>query len=108
MAQLEGDSEGLREVQKQTAELARTLCEGDELSVLEAAMPLEKLGREEWSALLSRLEVELVDRLGRKAGDPRRTMKCIELCKQLRGANSLNTNPGQMAGWLSAGIFAEK
>ena len=108
VAQLEGDSEGLREAQKQTAELARTLCEGDELSVLEAAMPLEKLGREEWSALLSRLEVELVDRLGRKAGDPRRTMKCIELCKQLRGANSLNTNPGQMAGWLSAGIFAEK
>ena len=71
-------------------------------------MALEKLGREEWTALLSRLEVELVDRLGRRTGDPRRTMVCIELCKQLRAAAALNTNPGQMAGWLSAGIFMEK
>ena len=105
VAQLEGDSEDLRELQEQTAQLARTLCEGDEMSVLEASMPLEKLSREQWSALLSRLEVELVGRLGRAVGDPRRTLRCIELCRQLRGANSLNTNPGQMAGWLSAGIF---
>ena len=105
VAELEGDREGQREVQKQTAELARTLCEGDELSVLEASMALEKLGREEWTALLSRLEVTLVERLGRRMGDPRRTMRCIELSKQLRAAAALNTNPGQMAGWLCAGIF---
>ena len=108
VAELEGDREGVQELKRQTAELARTLCEGDELSVLEATMPLEKLGREEWTALLSRLEVELVDRLGHRMGDSRRIMRCIELCKQLRAAAALNTNPGQMAGWLSAGIFEEK
>lgn len=108
VTELEGGSEQLRELQTQTQQLARTLCEGDELSVLEASMPLEKLGREEWTALLSRLEVELVDRLARRAGDPRRTMRCIELCRQLRAAAALNTNPGQMAGWISAGIFMDQ
>ena len=108
VAELESDRAEGNELRRQAAELARVLCEGDELSVLEASMPLEKLGREEWSAMLSRLEVELVDRLAARRGEPRRTMRCVELCKQLRGANALNTNPGQMAGWLSAGIFEEK
>ena len=105
VAELEGDGTEGNELRRQAAQLAHVLCEGDELSVLEASMPLEKLSREQWSTMLSRLEVELVDRLAGRRGDPRRTLRCIELCKQLRGANSLNTNPGQMAGWLCAAIF---
>lgn len=105
VAELEGSGSGSEELRAQARELARTLCEGDELSVLEASMPLEKLGREEWNSLLTRLEVALVDRLGRAQGDSRRAMRCVELCKQLRAAVALNTNPGQLAGWLCAGIF---
>ena len=105
IAELEGGAEETRQKQAQADELARVLCSGDELSVLEALMPLEKLGREEWTALLSRLETTLVELLGRGAKDPRRTLRCVELCRQLRAAAALNANPGQMVGWLCAGIF---
>ena len=107
VAELEGDREQLARLQEQARELARVLCEGDELSVLESVLPLEKQGREEWSDLLTRLEVELVSRLGRGIGDKRRAMKCVELCRQLHAAAALNVNPGQMAGWLCAGIFGD-
>lgn len=105
MAELSGDGEENLQKQAQARELARILFEGDELTVLEAVMPLEKLNKEEWTALLSRLEVELVTALGRGSTQPRRAFRCVELCKQLRAAAALNTNPGQMAGWLCAGIF---
>lgn len=105
VTELEGDGEENRQKQAQARELAHTLCRADELTVLEAVMPLEKLNKEEWTALLSRLEIELVAVLGRGEGDPRRTLRCVELCRQLRGAAALNTNPGQLAGWLCAGCF---
>lgn len=103
--ELEGGSAASQEKNAEAIRLAGVLCEGDELSVLEAVIPLEKLSKEEWTALLTRLEVALVERLGRGARDSRRTLRCVELCKQLRGAAGLNTNPGQLAGWLCAGIF---
>ena len=105
VTELEGDGEENLQKQAQAQELARILCEGDELAVLEAVMPLEKLGKEEWTALLTRLETVLVGLLGRGVKDPRRALRCVELCRQLRTAAALNTNPGQLAGWLCAGCF---
>ena len=77
----------------------------DELAVLEGVTPLEKLGKEEWTALLSALEVELVSRMGKSTRDRKRMLRCVELCRSLREAAFFNTNPGQLAGWLCAGIF---
>jgi len=105
ITELEGDGEENLQKQTQARELARVLCEGDELTVLEAVMSLEKLNKEDWLSLLSRLESVLVELLGRGAKDPRRALRCVELCRQLRAAAALNANPGQMAGWLCAGIF---
>lgn len=107
VTELEGDGEENRQKDFQARELARILCEGDELTVLEGVMPLEKLSKEEWSALLSRLEEVLVELLGHGTQQPRRALRCVELCKKLRAAAALNANPGQMAGWLCAGIFEE-
>lgn len=103
--ELTGGDEASRQSREQAAKLADVLSNGDELSVLEAVTPLEKLGKEEWNALLTRLEVELVSRMGRASGDKRRMLRCVELCRQLRAAAALNTNPGQLAGWLCAGLF---
>ena len=107
IAELEGDGEENLQKLAQARELARVLCGGDELTVLEAVTPLEKLAKEEWISLLSRLETVLVEALGKGVREKRRALRCVELCRQLRAAAALNTNPGQMAGWLCAGIFEE-
>lgn len=90
------------------AEALRTLADilesGDELTVLEALQSREKTGREELTALFSALEVELVGRIPRSR-DPKRCLRCVELLRQLRGAAALNVNPGQLLGWLCAGLF---
>ena len=103
--ELSGEDEAAAQKKQQAAKLADVLSNGDELSVLEVVTPLEKLSKEEWTALLTRLEVELVSRMGRASGDKRRMLRCVELCRELRAAAALNTNPGQLAGWLCAGIF---
>ena len=103
--ELSGGSEESARLRHQAAELAGLLSNGDELAVLEGVTPLEKLGKEEWTALLSALEVELVSRMGGETGDRRRMLRCVELCRSLREAAFFNTNPGQLAGWLCAGIF---
>lgn len=105
--ELSGGDEMAAKKREQAAALADVLSTGDELSVLEAVAPLEKWSKEDWSDLLTRLEVELVSRMGRAAGDRGRMLRCVELCRQLRAAAALNTNPGQLAGWLCAGIFEE-
>ena len=104
--ELSGGSEETARLRAQAAELARLLGAGDELSVLEGVTPLEKLGKEEWTGLLSAVEVELVSQMGTGVGDKKRMLHCVELCRQLREAAFFNTNPGQLAGWLCAGIFA--
>jgi DNA polymerase-3 subunit delta' len=105
--ELAGGSEETARLRRQVAELADILCNGDELAVLEGVNPLEKLSKDEWNALLSAMEVELVSRMGKGAGDRKRMLRCVELCRQLREATFFNTNPGQLAGWLCAGIFSD-
>ena len=108
VAELEGSREEAAARSDEARKLAEVLACADELTVLEAVTPLEKLKKEDWIDLLSRLEVALVGLLGKKQGDGRRVLRCIELCKQLRAAAGLNTNPTQLAGWLCAGLFEEK
>ena len=104
--ELAGGSEETARLRRQVAELSDVLCNGDELAVLEGVNPLEKLSKDEWNALLSAMEVELVSRRGKGTGDRKRMLRCVELCRQLREATFFNTNPSQLAGWLCAGIFA--
>jgi len=52
------------------------------------------------------LVTELTGRMG-KAQDRRRLFRAVELVKQLQTALFFNANPGQMAGWLAAGLFLE-
>ena len=92
-------------------ELARRLCrlmeDGDELARLEQAMGLEKLPKEELPPLLDELEGELVDALARSSR-PARLNRGVELVRRLRGALRLNLSPGQLSGWLCAGLFLEE
>ena len=104
--ELEGASQTAQAKREQVLSLSRVLESGGELDVLEALQSVEKLGREELTDLLSALEVELVGRIP-KAADPKRVLRCVELLKQLRAAAALNANPGQLMGWLCAGLFDE-
>ena len=59
-------------------------------------------------SLLPMLEA-LEENLGRRcaaASDRRRLVKGMELVAALRRAAKLNANPGQLAGWLCAGMFS--
>ena len=85
-------------------ELACVLESGRESEVLERTMELEKLGREELSQVLDALETALADRLA-GGGDRRRLLRAVGLVRKLRGAAKLNAAPGQLAGWLCAGMF---
>lgn len=99
--ELEGGGQADREA---LLSLAHILESGDELTVLEALQSREKMGRDELTALFSALEAELVGRIP-GSRDPRRCLRCVELLRQLRGAAALNVNPGQLLGWLCAGLF---
>jgi len=85
--------------------LAGALERAGELELFETAMALDsKRGREELSALLDDLEVELGGRAAR-GGDLRRLLRAVDLVNQLRRAVRLNVAAGQLAGWLCAGMF---
>ncbi len=88
----------------QAGALADALERAGELELFEAAMVLDKSGREEVITLLEGLESELGRRM---ASSPRRQrlFRGVELARTLREAAQLNTNPGQLAGWLCAGMF---
>lgn len=88
-------------------QLAQALESGSELQLLEASMVLDQNGREELTALLDALEENLGAKIA-KGGDRRRLLRAVELVKQLRGAAQLNANPGQLAGWLCAGMFVKE
>ena len=88
----------------QVKALADALESGSESVVFEATMVLEKGSREDLNRLLDGLEAELTHRMGASA-DRKRLFRAVELVKQLRGAAQLNANPGQLAGWLCAGMF---
>jgi len=103
--QLEGAS-AFHDIREKAVQLANVLEKGSELEVFEATMVLEKLEKEKLSRLLECLVNELTLRMG-KTADRRRLFKGVEIVKQLQAAMFFNTNPGQMAGWLCAGLFLE-
>ena len=72
--------------------------------LLERSMALEKLSREELVRTLDALESALAGRLV-AGGEPRRLIRAVDLVRQLRAAARLNAAPGQLAGWLCAGMF---
>ena len=41
------------------------------------------------------------------SGEKSRLLKAAALVRKLRGAAELNANPGQLSGWLCAGMFLE-
>ena len=91
---------------EQVKTLADALEGTDEAALFRATMGLEKAAREDLSPILDALEGELVGRMARKT-DRRRLMRGVELVGQLRTAAAFNVNPGQLAGWLCAGMFTE-
>lgn len=94
------------ERRQQAERLAQILETGDELQLFQASMELDMGKREDTSALLDLLENALGARIVR-GGDRRRLFKAVELVKKLRAAAQLNANPGQLAGWLCAGMFTD-
>ena len=102
--QLEGTGESLRVREDQAEKLAGALEQGTELELFEAAMVLDKQSREELPKLLDALERELTERMAGQS-DRRRLFRAVELTRQIRTAARLNANPGQLAGWLCAGMF---
>ena len=104
--ELEGSGGETLALREQANKLCAALVEADELALLEAAMVLDKLGRDELCRLLDQTVVSLAGRLP-QAGDKRRILRAVELLRQLRGAAELNANPGQLAGWLCAGMYVE-
>ena len=67
-------------------------------------MILEKVSKEELPRLLDQVTAVLGERLPRSE-DPRRLLRAVDLVRKLRGAAELNANPGQLSGWLCAGMF---
>lgn len=90
---------------EQTArELARALESGSEWQLFGAAMALEKVQKEAVVPLLDRTRALVADRIPH-SGEQKRLLKAAALLDQLRQAAALNANPGQLAGWLCAGMF---
>ena len=75
-------------------------------SVYAAAVAIAKNAesREELVRTLDALESALAGRLA-AGGEPRRLIRAVDLVRQLRAAARLNAAPGQLAGWLCAGMF---
>ena len=67
-------------------------------------MALERGPKEGVIPLLERVRTLVVERL---PGSPqkKRLLKAAALLEQLRQGAALNANPGQLAGWLCAGLF---
>ncbi len=62
------------------------------------------LGRVELTAVLDRTLIQIGARLP-GSQRPRRLLAAAELLRRLRDGADLNANPGQVAGWLCAGMF---
>jgi len=101
--ELSGEDEPRRVRKDRARELTGALETGSELALFQASMVLDKVGKEELPLLLDALEIELAGRLAARPG--RRLLRAVDLVKELRAAAALNANPGQLAGWLCAGMF---
>ena len=106
VAALTGGGEAARERRALAEGLCSALAGGDEGALFEASLALEKAPREELAPLLDELEVQL-GRMAALGGDRRRLVRGAELVRTLRGAQRLNVSPGQLAGWLCAGMFCQ-
>ena len=103
---LEGTGAAAEQIKTCSAQLAQVLEQGDELTLFETAMSLEKLSREELASVLEQTVEEITIRLPR-SGCKYRLLKAVELLRKLRGAVELNANAGQVTGWLCAGLWDE-
>ena len=103
-ALLEGTDGASRALEERAARLAALLERGDELELFRETMELEKLSREELTALLDRTAAEIT-RLLPRSGARARLLRAAALAERLRGAAQQNANTGQLAGWLCAGNF---
>ena len=97
---------GYRRSREQAEALVRALEGTDELALFEASLLLEKAPKEELPRLLDQLYLQLGERLA-VSGEKSRLLKAAALVRKLRGAAELNANPGQLSGWLCAGMFLE-
>lgn len=104
--QLSGPEEGAQARVQVVKQLANALERGKEWELFEASMELDKGSKDQLSPLLDALEAELAERM-RDESNRRRLVRAVELVKTLKGAAALNANPGQLAGWLCAGMFLE-
>lgn len=102
--QMEGGGEKRQAMLEQAQEIVRTIEAGSELELFECVMALEKVTKEDLPVLLDTLDAELVAYLPRSR-DQRRMLRAVELVRKLRGAAALNVNPGQLSGWLCAGMY---
>ena len=103
---LEGDGGQAQERRAQADARGRALEGTDELALFEASLLLEKAPKEELPQLLDQLYLQLGERLA-VSGEKARLLKAAALVRKLRGAAELNANPGQLSGWLCAGMFLE-
>ncbi len=101
---LEGTGTAAEHIRECSIQLAQVLEQGDELTVFETAMSLEKLSREELSGVLQRTVEEIAVRLPVSKNKPH-LLKAVELLRRLSGAVELNANAGQVTGWLCAGLW---
>ena len=93
-------------IREHAAHLARVLENGDELTLFQTVMALEKLSREELSGVFDSAVVE-ISRILPKSHQKRRLLKAVEVLRKLTGAMELNANAGQVTGWLCAAMFQD-
>ena len=84
--------------------LARAMEQGSETELMEAALRLEKLNREDLCQTPEETFVEL-GRLARTSPHRGRALRGAALLSQLRGAAALNVGGGALAGWLCGQMF---
>jgi len=104
---LEGAGAAQAAVQEHAARLARVLEHGDELTLFQTVMALEKLPREELSGVFNGAVME-IGRILPQSGHKRRLLKAVEVLRKLSGAMELNANAGQVTGWMCAAMFQDQ
>jgi DNA polymerase-3 subunit delta' len=106
VAQLKGKSEEEQARETLTLRLADAVQRGSEGELFQETMALEKGGKDDLPLILDALETELTARMA-SVPDRRRLYRGVSLVRELKAAAALNANPGQVAGWLCAGMFTE-
>ncbi len=84
--------------------LADALETGSELRLFEASTVLEQVPKPQLVPLLDALTEELTRRMV-PSTNRKRLVRAVDLVRELRAGALVNANPGQLAGWLCAGMF---